>query len=154
MEETKPLEEDTIVSTPSSAEASTSATLASRIEMHGITAYGIQGEAYGMTKPLKEEMTLSTPSPLTPASPEANTAEDEGMISSTPSSVRPATKRVKEETIQSTPSSLRPAGSLHNRLATVAAALRLQDATGASHLQQIEINPEAYGVAKSSRPHI
>ena len=43
---------------------------------------------------------------------------------------------------------------MHNRLATVEAALRLQDATGASHLQQIEINPEAYGVAKSSRPHI
>ena len=42
---------------------------------------------------------------------------------------------------------MRPAGSLHNRLATVEAALRLQDATGASHLQQIEINPEAYGVA-------
>ena len=49
---------------------------------------------------------------------------------------------------------MRLAGSLHNRLATVEAALRLQDATGTSHLQQIEINPEAYGVAKSSRPHI
>ena len=47
-----------------------------------------------------------------------------------------------------------PAGSLQGRLATVEAALRLQDATGASHLQQIEINPEAYGVAKSDRPHI
>ena len=80
--------------------------------------------------------------------------EDERMSSSTPSSAIPATKRVKEDMIQSTPSSLRTAGSLHNRLATVEAALRLQDATGASHLQQIEINPEAYGVAKSSRPHI
>ena len=36
----------------------------------------------------------------------------------------------------------------------VETALRLQDATGASHLQQLELNPLAYGVASSARPAI
>ena len=31
---------------------------------------------------------------------------------------------------------------------------RLQDATGASHLQQLEVSPLAYGVASSARPAI
>ena len=43
---------------------------------------------------------------------------------------------------------------LQKRLATVEASLRLQDATGASHLQQLEIDPEAYGLATTSRSHI
>ena len=55
--------------------------------------------------------------------------------------------------MRSTTSSSSPT-PLHNRLATIEASLRLQDATGTSHLQQLEINPEAYGVAKSSRSHI
>ena len=44
--------------------------------------------------------------------------------------------------------------SIGDRLATIATTLRIQDATGTSHLQQLEIDPEAFGVAKSSRPHI
>ena len=43
---------------------------------------------------------------------------------------------------------------MHDRLATIATTLRLQDATGTSHLQQLEMDPEAHGVAKSARPHI
>ena len=43
---------------------------------------------------------------------------------------------------------------MHDRLATIATTLRLQDATGTSHLQQLEMNPEAYGVANSARPQV
>ena len=43
---------------------------------------------------------------------------------------------------------------MYDRLATIATTLRLQDATGTSHLQQLEMDPEAHGVAKSARPHI
>ena len=43
---------------------------------------------------------------------------------------------------------------MHHRLATIATTLRIQDATGASHLQQLEMHPEAYGVANSVRPHV
>ena len=44
--------------------------------------------------------------------------------------------------------------SLNQRLSVVETALRLQDATGTSHLQQLELNPPAYGVASSARPAI
>ena len=39
-------------------------------------------------------------------------------------------------------------------MATIENTLRIQDATGATHLQQLEKNPEAYGVSKECRPHV
>ena len=43
---------------------------------------------------------------------------------------------------------------LDERIHIVEAALRLQDATGSSHLQQLEMDPEAYGLDKATRPRI
>ena len=45
-------------------------------------------------------------------------------------------------------------GSMHRRLATIATTLQIQDATGTSHLQQLEMHPEAHGVANTVRPQV
>ena len=50
--------------------------------------------------------------------------------------------------------SKRGGNSLKHRLSVVEATLRVQAATGASHLQQIEASPQAFGVASSARPAI
>ena len=47
-----------------------------------------------------------------------------------------------------------PEESLSQRLSVVEATLRVQDATGASHLQQLEQHPQAFGLASSARPAI
>ena len=44
--------------------------------------------------------------------------------------------------------------TIDDRLAIIETTLRIQDATGTSHLQQLEMDPAAYGVAKSSHPHV
>ena len=44
--------------------------------------------------------------------------------------------------------------SLNQRLSVVEATLRLQDATGVSHLQQFEARPQAFGLASSAQPAI
>ena len=41
-----------------------------------------------------------------------------------------------------------------DRLAIIEHTLRIQDITGATHLQQLEMNPEAFGMDRSSRPHV
>ena len=43
---------------------------------------------------------------------------------------------------------------MDHRLATIQTTLRIQDATGTTHLQQLEKDPEAYGVSKTARPNI
>ena len=49
-------------------------------------------------------------------------------------------------------SSRTPEGYLSQRLAVVEAALRVQDATGVSHIPQLEINPMSYGITPTARP--
>ena len=44
--------------------------------------------------------------------------------------------------------------TISQRLSVVEATLRVQDATGASHLQQLERRPKAFGLASSARPAI
>ena len=46
------------------------------------------------------------------------------------------------------------AQTLHQRLAILEEALSVQAATGASHLQKLEMNPTAYGLRTSIRPYV
>ena len=73
----------------------------------------------------------------------------------------PRTSTGSTSTTSSSPVSTRPGTDtpgptspldMHHRLATIATTLRIQDATGTSHLQQLEMHPEAYGVANTVRP--
>ena len=106
----------------------------------------------------------STPTPVSTTSSDSGTTSGSAFRASTTANSSPGTTTghcsdtaptgsTSPGPMRSTTSSSSPT-PLHNRLATIEASLRLQDATGTSHLQQLEINPEAYGVAKSSRSHI
>ena len=82
--------------------------------------------------------------PATSPGPTSTTSSSPGATrpgANSPGSTSPGSRRTGTQTID-------------DRLATIETTLRIQDATGTSHLQQLEMDPEAHGVAKSSRPLI
>ena len=135
-----------------------SATLASRAEF---TVSDLTGEVQA-TKPLEQEM-LSTTSSGRPAT---KPLQDASSAASYPTCKSQSTKSVEAETMLATPSSGRPGSAgtpshsdgletdIEKRLSIVERAIRLQMALGASHLQQIEMDPAAFGVPSSARSSV